>query len=103
MYPNQDAIFERLETTKRFGLLADYLVSWTGRPGRLSAKVTVWGKDGTPTHVVQGYICPLAEGTRERSADCHRRRLMPRFVSALRRPPRMKLQCARRSPARNAA
>src|SRR5437879_882761 len=32
MYPNQDAIFERLETTKRFGLLSDYLVSWTGRP-----------------------------------------------------------------------
>ena len=48
MYPNQDAIFERLETTKKFGLLSDYLVSWTGRAGRLSAKVTVWGKDGTP-------------------------------------------------------
>ena len=31
MYPNQDAIFERLETTKQFGLLSDYLVSWTGR------------------------------------------------------------------------
>ena len=37
MYPNQDAIFERLETTKKFGLLSDYLVSWTGRSGRLSA------------------------------------------------------------------
>jgi hypothetical protein len=59
---NQDAIFERLETTKRFGLLSDYLVSWTGRPGRLSAKVTVWGKDGTPTHVVQGYIARLLKG-----------------------------------------
>ena len=35
MYPNQDAIFERLETTKQFGLLSDYLVSWTGRSGRL--------------------------------------------------------------------
>ncbi len=28
--PNQNAIFERLETTKKFGLLADYLVSWSG-------------------------------------------------------------------------
>jgi len=26
MYPNQDAIFERLETTKKYGLLSDYLV-----------------------------------------------------------------------------
>ena len=43
MYPNWDAIFERLETTKQFGLLADYLVSWSGRSGRLSPKVTVWG------------------------------------------------------------
>jgi hypothetical protein len=62
MYPNQDAIFERLETTKRFGLLSDYLVSWTGRSGRLSAKVTVWGKSGTPTHVVQHYIARLLRG-----------------------------------------
>jgi hypothetical protein len=48
MYPNQDAIFERLEMTKQFGLLSDYFVSWTGRSGRLRAKVTIWGKDGTP-------------------------------------------------------
>ena len=57
MYPNQDAIpnqnaiFERLETTKKFGLLADYLVSWSGQSGRLSPKVTVWGRDGTPEDV----------------------------------------------------
>ena len=62
MYPNQDAIFERLETTKRFGLLSDYLVTWTGRAGRLSAKVTVWGRDGTPTDVVQSYIARLLKG-----------------------------------------
>ena len=62
MYPNQDAIFERLETTKQFGLLSDYLVSWSGRAGRLSAKVTVWGKDGTPEHVVQSYIARLLKG-----------------------------------------
>jgi hypothetical protein len=62
MYPNQDAIFERLETTKQFGLLSDYLVSWTGHAGRLSAKVTVWGKDGTPDDVVQGYIARLLKG-----------------------------------------
>jgi hypothetical protein len=62
MYPNQDAIFERLETTKRFGLLSDYLVSWTGRAGRLRAKVTVWGRDGTPKDVVRQYIAQLLKG-----------------------------------------
>ena len=48
-----DEIFERLETTKKHGLLSDYLVSWSGRAGRLSAKVTVWGNDGTPEDVVE--------------------------------------------------
>ncbi|HET7852357.1 MAG TPA: hypothetical protein VFK91_06400 [Methyloceanibacter sp.] len=62
MYPNQDAIFERLETTKQFGLLSDYLVSWTGRTGRLRAKVTVWGKAGTPAEVVQNYVAHLLKG-----------------------------------------
>ncbi|MET0539940.1 MAG: hypothetical protein ABWZ64_18675 [Xanthobacteraceae bacterium] len=62
MYPHQDAIFERLETTKRLGLLSDYLVSWSGRAGRLKAKVTVWGKDGTPEDVVQHYISRLLKG-----------------------------------------
>ena len=55
MYPNWEAIFERLETTKQFDLLADYLVSWSGRSGRLSPKVTVWGKNGTPADVVGHY------------------------------------------------
>jgi hypothetical protein len=62
MYPNQDAIFERLEATKKFGLLSDYLVSWTGRAGRLRANVTVWGRDGTPEHVVRHYIARLLKG-----------------------------------------
>ena len=62
MYPNQDAIFERLETTKKLGLLSDYLVSWTGRAGRLSAKVTVWGNNGTPEEVVQHYVARLLRG-----------------------------------------
>jgi len=61
-YPNWDAIFERLETTKQFGLLADYLVSWSGRSGRLSPKVTVWGKDGTPEDVVGHYVAQLLRG-----------------------------------------
>jgi hypothetical protein len=38
------------------------LVSWSGRAGRLSAKVTVWGKDGTPEQVVQNYIARLLKG-----------------------------------------
>jgi hypothetical protein len=62
MYPHQDAIFERLETTKQFGLLSDYLVSWSGRAGRLRAKVTVWGNDGTPEDVVQTYVSRLLRG-----------------------------------------
>ena len=62
MYPNQKAIFERLEITKQYGLVSDYLVSWSGRAGRLSAKVTVWGKDGTPNEEVQRYIARLLKG-----------------------------------------
>jgi hypothetical protein len=62
MYPNQDAIFERLETTKKLGLLSDYLVIWSGRAGRLRAKVTVWANDGTPQDVVQHYISRLLKG-----------------------------------------
>ena len=62
MYPNQNAIFERFETTKKFGLLSDYLVSWTGRAGRLNAKVTVWGKDGAPAEEVQHYVARLLKG-----------------------------------------
>jgi hypothetical protein len=62
MYPNQDAIFERLETTKKFGLLSDYLVSWVGRAGRLNPRVTVWGKDGTPEDVVEHYVARLLKG-----------------------------------------
>jgi hypothetical protein len=62
MYPNQDAIFQRLETTKQLGLLSDYLVIWSGRAGQLRAKVTVWGKDGTPAHVVQHYTAQLLKG-----------------------------------------
>ena len=60
--PNQDAIFERLETTKKFGLLAEYLVSWSGRSGRLSPKVTVWGREGTPEDVVEHYVARLLKG-----------------------------------------
>jgi hypothetical protein len=62
MYPNQDAIFERLETTKKYGLLSDYLVSWSGRSGRLRPKVTVWGKDGTPEDIVGDYVTRLLKG-----------------------------------------
>ena len=60
--PNQDAIFERLETTKKFGLLAEYLVSWSGRSGRLSPKVTVCGREGTPEDVVEHYVARLLKG-----------------------------------------
>ena len=51
-----------LETTKKLGLLSDYLVSRSGWAGRLRAKVTVWGKDGMPEQVVQGYVARLLDG-----------------------------------------
>jgi hypothetical protein len=43
-------------------LVSDYLVSWSGRSGRFNAKVTVWGKNGTPEDVVQHYIARLLKG-----------------------------------------
>ena len=62
MYPDQNAIFERLEITKKYGLVTDYFVSWSGRAGRLRAKVTVWPKDGTSDDVAQHYIARLLKG-----------------------------------------
>jgi hypothetical protein len=62
MFPNQNAIFERMELTKKFGLVSDYLVSWTGRPGHLTAKVTVWPNDATPDDVVRSYVARLLSG-----------------------------------------
>ncbi len=60
--PNQAAIFERLETTKQYGLVSDYLVSWSGLAGRHSAKVTVWGRSDTPADIVRHYIAQLLKG-----------------------------------------
>ena len=62
MFPNQNAIFERLELTKKFGLVSDYLVSWTGSSGHLTAKVTVWPNDATPDDVVRSYVARLLSG-----------------------------------------
>jgi hypothetical protein len=62
MHPDQAAIFERLEATKKFGLVSDYLVSFTGRSGRFRPQVTVWGRDGTPRDLVQHYIARLLKG-----------------------------------------
>jgi len=59
---DQAEIFNRLEVTKRYGLVADYLVSWSGLAGQHTAKVTVWGKDETPADVVQHYIARLLRG-----------------------------------------
>jgi hypothetical protein len=62
MFPNQTAIFERMELTKKFGLVSDYLVSWTGQSGHLTAKVTVWPNDATPDDVVRSYVARLLSG-----------------------------------------
>jgi len=62
MHPDQTAIFERLEVTKKYGLVSDYFVSFKNRAGRNSAKVTVWGREDTPHEVVQHYIAQLLHG-----------------------------------------
>ncbi|MGH6769480.1 MAG: hypothetical protein ACRECO_10730 [Xanthobacteraceae bacterium] len=59
-FPQQAAIFERLEVTKRYGLVSDYLVS--GGAGEASPRVTVWGRNGTPSDVVEHYIARLLNG-----------------------------------------
>ncbi|WP_146618723.1 hypothetical protein [Rhodoplanes elegans] len=52
-----DEIVRFLETIKKKGLISEYLVSWNGRDGRLTPKVTVWRQDGTlPVHRVKGAI-----------------------------------------------
>jgi hypothetical protein len=60
--PNHAAIFERLEITKKYGLVSDYLVSWSGLAGHHSAKVTVWGRSDTPADVVKHYVSRLLRG-----------------------------------------
>ena len=62
MFPNEKVIFERLELIKQFGLVSEYLVSWTGRSGRLTAKVTVWRNDATPDGAVQSFVTLLLRG-----------------------------------------
>jgi hypothetical protein len=52
-----DEIVRFLETIKKKGLISEYLVSWNGRDGRLTPKVTVWRTDGAqPVHHVKGTI-----------------------------------------------
>ena len=62
MHHNESAIVERLEATKKFGLVSEYFLSFNGRAGRLKAKVVVWGRDGTPEDVVLDYITRLLRG-----------------------------------------
>lgn len=59
---SQAAIFERLETTKKFGLVSEYFVTFTGRSGRLNPKVTVWSNGAASEDVVRRYIASLLKG-----------------------------------------
>ena len=61
-FSDQTAIFERLEVTKKYGLVSDYLVSWSGLAGHHKAKITVWPKDGTPSEIAQHYVTQLLKG-----------------------------------------
>jgi hypothetical protein len=52
-----DEIVRFLEVIKKKGLISEYLVSWNGRDGRLTPKVTVWRTENTlPVHRVRGTI-----------------------------------------------
>jgi hypothetical protein len=62
MLGEQKAILERLEATKRFGLVADYFVSWSGRRDRLVPKVLVWSNGNAADEVVQNYVAQLLRG-----------------------------------------
>ena len=74
MYPNQDAIFERLETTKKFGLVSDYLVSWIGtlRPARSQGDGLGQGRHAGRRR--PALHRPAAQGPGQRPPH-HRRRL----------------------------
>jgi len=62
VFQNQDAIVERLEASKEFGLVSDYLLSWTGSAGQLAAKVAVWGNGTTTEDVLFRYVADLLKG-----------------------------------------
>lgn len=57
----QEAIFERLETSKKFGLLSDFHITWTGHRGHLVPRVQVWS-NGATADVVQDYVAKLLRG-----------------------------------------
>jgi hypothetical protein len=60
--PHQAAIFERLEVTKKYGLVSDYLVSFNSQSGEPSPCVKVWGRNGTRSDIVEHYISRLLDG-----------------------------------------
>ncbi len=49
-FPHYDKIAGTLDRAKGQGLISEYLVSWRGRGGRLTPKVTVWRKAGAASH-----------------------------------------------------
>jgi hypothetical protein len=58
----QEAIFERLATTKKFGLVSEYHVSWSGPSGQLKPKVVVWRNEMSSDEIVQDYVARLLRG-----------------------------------------
>jgi hypothetical protein len=61
-FPDEEAIFQRLEATKRCGLVSEYLLSWSGRPEDWRPKVTVWLSDGSGDEAVKDYLVKLLRG-----------------------------------------
>jgi len=60
--PYEDAIFQRLEATKRCGLVSEYLLSWSGGPNDWKPKVTVWPNGVAAGGTVEDYMVTLLQG-----------------------------------------
>ena len=61
-FPDEEAIFQRLEATKRCGLVSEYLLSWSGRPNAWKPKVTVWPNGVSGDAAVKDYLVKLLRG-----------------------------------------
>ena len=60
--PHEDTIFQRLEATKKYGLVSEYPLSWSGGPHEYKPKGTVWPNGSSTEDVVKGYIGKLLRG-----------------------------------------
>lgn len=61
-FPDEEKISERLEATKKLGLVSEYLLSWIGGPDDWSAQVTVWPNGASGENGLKDYMAKLLRG-----------------------------------------